>query len=228
MTTPPKPLSDDELREEVLRVFAFLEGAKVSDIDPTSVVAQSVDEIMQMFKAQAALREREVALKTAERCWAEVHPAEKGWHRVGDIVEELTHPPRREERPMSTSNTNGEDTRYFTPLHHAIAAELGYKQTPTYASWDKTERTAPVQVIDRLVHFIQANYIPLSNVVEAVGEDQPETWFNKDLVKVGNEYERKFITKEAPKRYRNKLRAEIRAKLGLTQQINEEGSNHGV
>lgn len=28
-------------------------------------------------------------LTIAEKCWAEVHPAERGWHRVGDIVEEL-------------------------------------------------------------------------------------------------------------------------------------------
>lgn len=49
---------------------------------------------------------------------------------------------------------------HFTPLHHNIAEQLGYKQTPGYASWDKVEETAPVQVIDRLVDFLTP--IPLS------------------------------------------------------------------
>ena len=51
------------------------------------------------------------------------------------------------------SATPESDELYFTPLHHKIAEQLGYKQTPGYASWDKVEKTAPVQVIDRLANF---------------------------------------------------------------------------
>lgn len=43
---------------------------------------------------------------------------------------------------------------YFTPLHHEVAALLGYAQTPGYATWDKAEDTAPVQVIDRVTDFL--------------------------------------------------------------------------
>jgi hypothetical protein len=42
---------------------------------------------------------------------------------------------------------------YFTAVHHQIAELLGYKQTPGYATWDKVEETAPVQVIDRLARW---------------------------------------------------------------------------
>lgn len=43
--------------------------------------------------------------------------------------------------------------QYFTPAHHQIAEQLGYKQTPGYATWDKVEETAPVQIIDRLAKW---------------------------------------------------------------------------
>lgn len=45
--------------------------------------------------------------------------------------------------------------KYFTPLHHEIAGQLGMKQTPNYATWDVVEETAPVQVVDRIVRFIE-------------------------------------------------------------------------
>lgn len=59
---------------------------------------------------------------------------------------------------MTHNPTTSEDEpEYFTPLHHAIAELLGYKQTSNYATWDKVEETAPVQVVERLVNFIHTH-----------------------------------------------------------------------
>jgi hypothetical protein len=61
---------------------------------------------------------------------------------------------------MTTKDTGtmpGDDEHeYFTLFHHEVADQLGYKQTPGYASWDKVEPTAPVQVVERIVSFINA------------------------------------------------------------------------
>lgn len=57
---------------------------------------------------------------------------------------------------VPTTNSN-EEREYFTPLHHEIAALMGYKQTPGYATWDKVEETAPVQVIDRFATYITSH-----------------------------------------------------------------------
>lgn len=48
-------------------------------------------------------------------------------------------------------------------------------------------------------------------IAEILGEDEPETWYNKDLVEKGNDYERRFLTEELPKRSKNTLRAKQRA-----------------
>lgn len=55
---------------------------------------------------------------------------------------------------MPKHNVSDSEPEYFTPLHHEVAAQLGYKQTPGYATWDKVEETAPVQVIDRIVRLV--------------------------------------------------------------------------
>ena len=49
-----------------------------------------------------------------------------------------------------------------------------------------------------------------SVVEQVIGEDEKEIWYNKDLVENGNDYERKFLIEELPKRSRNELRAELR------------------
>lgn len=50
-------------------------------------------------------------------------------------------------------------------------------------------------------------------VEELIGEDETETWFNRDLIEKGNEYERRFMLEEVPKRAKNKLKAELRQAL---------------
>lgn len=65
------------------------------------------------------------------------------------------------------SNLSNKEPEYFTPLHHKIAAQLGFKQTPGYASWDKVEDTAPVQVINRLANlFTTAQQQLLTELIE--------------------------------------------------------------
>jgi hypothetical protein len=81
MTTPPKPLSDDELREEISKIHGRLHGRQITHKqvavqshwpmgDLQSVLIEDeylfIDEIVQLHKTQAALRESEADRKSLE------------------------------------------------------------------------------------------------------------------------------------------------------------------
>lgn len=100
------------------------------------------------------------------------------------------------------------DHKYFTPLHHEIAGQLGMKQTPNYATWDVVEETAPVQVVDRIVRFIEERDASRDQQIALVARLNTEEITLRYAIQILSDTDKEFALENLQRQLDKNIRAQ--------------------